>query len=66
MKFQFRKPNRYAEAIPARRQKKWTKIINALMEGRFDELKKIQRAGTRGRILGVLINDLFEILQMPR
>ena len=65
MNSQFRKPNRYAEPIPPRRQKKWDKIINAFMEGRFDELEKIQRTGTRGRIFEVLIKDMLKIFQMP-
>jgi len=64
MKSQLRKPDRYAEPIPPRRQKKWNKIINAFMEGRFDELKIIHRTGTRGRIFEVLVKGMLETLKI--
>ena len=64
MKFQFRRPIRYAKPSSPRLQKKWAKIISAFMEGQFDELKEIYRTGTRGRIFAVLIKDMFEILQI--
>ncbi len=65
MKSQFRQPNKYAELISSKRQKKWDKIITAFMDGRFEELKKIHRTGTRGRIFAVLVKNMFEILQIP-
>ena len=64
MKSQIRQPDRYAEPIPQRRQKKWARIINAFMDGQFDELKKIHRTGARGRIFAVLVKEMLEILQI--
>ena len=65
MNFQFKKPDRYAEPIPAGRQKKWDKIINTFMENQFDELIQIHRTGTRGRIFSFLIKNMLDILQIP-
>jgi len=36
------------------------------MDDRFEELKKIHRTGTRGRIFAVLVKQMFEILQIPQ
>jgi len=63
MKSQFKKPDRYAKSSSPRLQKKWDIIINAFIEVRFNELKKIHRTGTRGRIFAVLINDMLKILK---
>ncbi len=64
MNSQFRQPDRYANPIPARSQKKWTKMYNAFMDSRFDELKEIHRTGTRGRIFAFLIKNMLDILQI--
>ncbi len=64
MKSHIRKPDRYAEPPPQRRQKKWARIINVFMKGGADELKKIHRTGTRGRIFAVLIEHMLEALQI--
>jgi len=53
MNSQIRKPNRYAEPIPSRHQKKWARIINAFMEvqnieggknliNKFEQLKDLK------------------------
>lgn len=44
--------------------KKWTNIINAFMENRIDDLRSIQRAGSRGRILERIVGDVFDCLGM--
>ena len=64
MKPIYRKPSQYADPIPERHQKKWDRIIQSFMQGDIDELKKIQRGGTRGRIFAALVKKMFEILQM--
>ncbi len=65
MKFQPRNPNRFADPIPLRHQKKWSRIIDAFMDERFEDLKEIHRTGTRGRIFAFLINEMFELLRIP-
>ncbi len=35
------------------------------MEHQFDELKKIYRTGTRGRIFAFLVENMLDILQIP-
>ena len=65
MKFQFRKPDGYADPILLRHQKKWDLIINAFMKDQLEELKEIYRTGTRGRIFAELVKKMLEILKIP-
>ncbi|MFN2436750.1 MAG: hypothetical protein ABR513_06640 [Desulfotignum sp.] len=65
MEFQFRKPVEYADSISLRRQKKWNPIIAAFMNDQLEELKEINRTGTRGRIFAELVKNMLDILQIP-
>lgn len=54
-----RHPDRFAPPPTERRRRKWTPIISAFMEDRLDELRSIQRTGTRGRILSTLAASML-------
>jgi hypothetical protein len=64
MKPHIKKPDRYADPLPQRHQKKWARIIDAFMKGNIDELKKIHRTGARGRIFAILVGHMLKALQI--
>ncbi|MFT5189923.1 MAG: hypothetical protein ACI957_002955 [Verrucomicrobiales bacterium] len=43
-------------------QRKWERIISAFMTGDLDNLRILQRTGSRGRILEVLVQRCFDTL----
>lgn len=44
--------------------KKWNHIISCFMDNRMDELREIQRSGTRGRIFAYLCKRMYSILEI--
>ena len=59
MRKMIRHPDRFAPPSSERKRHKWKPIIAAFMEDRLDELRSIQRTGTRGRILSTLAASML-------
>ena len=59
-----RAPDRFAEHIPERRRRKWDSIVSAFMEEKTDELRAIQRGGSRGRIFACLVKQMLQLLDI--
>jgi hypothetical protein len=50
--------------FPHKHEKKWDRIIGSFMENRIDDLMKIHRTGTRGRIFSALVTNMLNCLEV--
>ncbi len=58
-------PDAYAIPGSDRTTKKWGKIISLFMRNDMAQLTLAQRSGARGRILSVLAQEVFRLLERP-
>lgn len=60
-----RRPDAYAVQDSERTSKKWKKILSLFMQNDVAQLTLAQRTGARGRILSVLAQEAFRLIEIP-